>query len=336
MTLVIAHRGASGYRPEHARSAYELALELGADAIEPDLVPTKDGVLVLRHENEISGTTDVADHPEFRHLRTRKTVDGRALSGWFTEDFTWAELQTLRTRERLPALRPESAAHDGEEPILRLEDLLAILDGAGRPVGLVAEVKHAAYFERAGFPMGELLDDVLGEAGWRGDDRLTVESFEKGVLRDLRTRGTGGRMVYLQEARGSAADEVAFHGSLAPTYAAERSDDALAAFASEFHGISVDLATLMAGVDSRALEDPAPVRSAIVERAHGVGLAVYAWTLRPENRFLPAPLRRGGEVAAFGDWERWFTSVVRTGLDGVFADHTDLAVLARSAVGGRA
>ncbi|SOC89067.1 glycerophosphoryl diester phosphodiesterase [Curtobacterium sp. 314Chir4.1] len=336
MTLVIAHRGASGYRPEHSRSAYELAVAMGADAIEPDLVPTKDGVLVLRHENEVSGTTDVADHPEFRHLRTTKTVDGQTLTGWFTEDFTWAELQTLRTRERLPALRPGSAEHDGEEPVLRLEDLLGILDAAPRPVGLVAEVKHADFFHRAGFPMDELLDGVLGDAGWRGDERLTVECFEKGVLRDLRSRGTGGRLVYLQEARGSAPDEVASHGSLAPTYAAERSDDALASLATEFHGISLAVATVMAGTDSVALDDPTPVRSAIVDRAHEAGLAVYTWTLRPENRFLPAPLRRGGEVAAFGDWERWFTSVVRTGLDGVFADHTDLAVLARSAVGGRA
>jgi glycerophosphoryl diester phosphodiesterase len=330
MTLVIAHRGASGYRPEHSRSAYELAIELGADAIEPDLVPTKDGVLVLRHENEVSGTTDVADHPEFRHLRTTKTVDGQTLTGWFTEDFTWAELQTLRTRERLPVLRPRSAEHDGAQPILRLVDLLAILDAAPRPVGLVAEVKHAASFDRAGFPMGALVDAALGEAGWRQDERLTVESFEKGVLRDLRERGTGGRLVYLQEARGSAADEVASHGSLAPTYAAERSEDALASFATEFHGISVDLGTLMAGVDSVALDDPTPVRSAIVDSAHAVGLAVYTWTLRPENRFLPSPLRRGGDVAAFGDWERWFTSVIRTGLDGVFADHPDLAVRARS------
>ncbi|WP_413600750.1 glycerophosphodiester phosphodiesterase family protein [Curtobacterium sp. Curtsp57] len=330
MTLVIAHRGASGYRPEHSRSAYELAIDLGADAIEPDLVPTKDGVLVLRHENEISGTTDVADHPEFAARRTTKVVDGNRLSGWFTEDFTWDELSTLRTRERLPALRPRSAEHDGENPVLRLEDLLAILDAAPRPVALVAEVKHATYFDSIGLPMGELVDGVVGGAGWRGDERLTFECFEKGVLRDIGSRGAGGRLVYLQEARGSAADEVASHGRAAPTYADERTDGALAGLAEEFDGISVDLKTLMAGTDPVALDDPRPVRSDVVERAHAVGLAVFTWTLRPENRFLPAPLRRGGDVAAHGDWERWFTSVVRTGVDGVFADHTDLAVRARS------
>ncbi|WIB59924.1 glycerophosphodiester phosphodiesterase family protein [Curtobacterium sp. MCLR17_007] len=330
--LVIAHRGASGYRPEHSRSAYELAIALGADAIEPDLVPTRDGALVLRHENEISGTTDVADRPEFEDRRTTKTVDGQRLTGWFTEDFTWDELTTLRTRERLPQLRPQSAAHDGDEPILRFEDLLGILDAAPRPVGLVAEVKHATYFDGVGLPMGQLVDAAIGAAGWRGDDRLTVECFEKGVLRDLGARGAGGRLVYLQEARGSAADEVATHGSSAPTYATERTDAALAALADEFDGISVPLGTLMAGVDPVAVDDPGPVRSDVVERAHAVGLDVYTWTLRPENRFLPAPLRRGGDVAAHGDWERWYTSVVRTGVDGVFADHADLAVRARELV----
>ncbi|MFJ3385052.1 MULTISPECIES: glycerophosphodiester phosphodiesterase family protein [unclassified Curtobacterium] len=332
MTLVIAHRGASGYRPEHSRSAYELAIDLGADAIEPDLVPTKDGVLVLRHENEISGTTDVAQHTEFQDRRTTKRIDGQQLTGWFTEDFTWDELRTLRTRERLPELRPRSAAHDGEDPILRLEDLLAILDAAPRPVGLVAEVKHATYFDSSGYPMGALVDAAVANAGWRGDERLTFECFEKGVLRDLRERGAGGRLVYLQEARGSAADEVAAHGSAAPSYATERTDAALAALAEEFDGISLAVSTVMAATDPVRVDDPRPVRSDVVDRAHAAGLDVFTWTLRPENRFLPAPLRRGGEVAGHGDWERWFTSVVRTGVDGVFADHTDLAVRARSLV----
>ncbi|MFZ7087428.1 glycerophosphodiester phosphodiesterase family protein [Curtobacterium sp. RRHDQ10] len=336
---VIAHRGASGLRPEHSRAAYELAVALGADAIEPDIVPTRDGVLVLRHENEISGTTDVAAHPEFAHLRTTKTIEAQTLTGWFTEDFTWSELATLRVRERLPGLRPGSAAHDGEQPIMRLGDLLGVLDAAPRPVGLVAEIKHATYFDRAGFPLDDLVDGVLGEHGWRGDPRLTFESFEKQVLRDLVARGTGGRSVYLMEARGAAADEVAVHGGAAPTYAAERTEASLAALASSFDGISLAVRTVMAGVDSVAPDTVGPLRSDIVERAHAVGLLVYTWTLRPENRFLPGPLRRGGEVAAHGDWERWFGSVMRTGVDGVFADHPDLAIAARaglSGVGGRA
>src|SRR6187402_535365 len=143
---VIGHRGASGYRPEHSRSAYELAIALGADAVEPDIVATRDGELVLRHENDISGTTDVARHPEFAARRTTKTVDGASITGWFTEDFTWDELSTLRVVERLPALRPHSASFDGLQPMLRLRDLLTILDDATRAVDLVAEIKHPSYF----------------------------------------------------------------------------------------------------------------------------------------------------------------------------------------------
>jgi glycerophosphoryl diester phosphodiesterase len=128
--LLIGHRGAPGYRPEHTASSYRLAFAMGVDAVEPDVVATADGVLVLRHENEISGTTDVADRPEFADRRTTKRVDGARLTGWFTEDFTWAELTTLRCRERIPALRPGSAEHNDTEPILRLSDLLDLVEEA--------------------------------------------------------------------------------------------------------------------------------------------------------------------------------------------------------------
>ena len=168
--LVIAHRGASGYRPEHTEAAYRLAFALGADAVEPDIVATKDGVLVVRHENEISGTTDVASHTEFAGRRTEKVIDGVALTGWFTEDFTWAELRTLRARERLPALRGLSASFDGLFPILRLRDVLRLVDRAEAPLdrelGDVAEIKHASYFESIGLPLDELFAAEVNEAGW--------------------------------------------------------------------------------------------------------------------------------------------------------------------------
>src|SRR3954468_15754420 len=148
--LVIGHRGASGHRPEHTRAAYELAFQLGADAVEPDLVATKDGVLVLRHENEISGTTDVAERAEFADRRTTKEIDGSALTGWFTEDFTWTELSTLRARERLGAIRQTNATFDGRYPLLRMRDLFELVDhasdDAARLLGIVAELKHATYF----------------------------------------------------------------------------------------------------------------------------------------------------------------------------------------------
>jgi glycerophosphoryl diester phosphodiesterase len=318
--LVIAHRGASGYRPEHTRSAYLLAIELGADAIEPDIVATSDRVLVLRHENEISGTTDVAEHPEFASRRTTKLVDGEELTGWFTEDFTWAELSTLRATERLPRLRKANRAFD--EPILRLVDLLDILDAADRRVALVAEIKHASYFESIGLPLDELFAAELAAAGWTGDPRLTVESFELTVLGQLRARGIGGRLVFLLEASGSPADDPShpFADYLAP--------DGLAALAAEVDGISVDKQLLLrSDVAGNAIDV-----TDLVDRAHAAGLTVFCWTLRAENTFLAKNLRIGRSSAAFGDWRREYRMIMASGIDGVFADQPDLAVEARAAL----
>lgn len=318
--LVIAHRGASGYRPEHSRSAYDLALRLGADAIEPDLVPTRDGVLVLRHENEIGGTTDVAERAEFADRRTTKIVDGTELTGWFTEDFDWSELSTLAVRERLPGIRPGNTGFP-VEPILRFRDLLALLDEEDRPVGLVAEVKHPTYFDSLGLPPAELLAAELADASWSADPRLTVECFERSLLTALRSRGVGGAVVYLQERKGTAADLEAALGSGAPTYEDERSDEALVALAREVDGISIDKAVLLADAS-------AP----LVPRAHALGLTVFTWTLRPENRFLDRRYR-AGEPAEFGRWAAEFAEVMSTGVDGVFADHPDLALAVRGGLG---
>ena len=325
---VIAHRGACGYRPEHSASAYRLALSLGADAVEPDLVATRDGVLVIRHENEISGTTDVATREEFAGRRRTREVDGTAVTGWFTEDFTWHELATLRVRERLPRLRPQSARFDGLERMLRIEDLLRLLDRheertGDRPV-LVAEVKHATHFGSAGLPMDELVAAAL--AGVPGD-ALMVESFEQTVLDRLRARGTAGRRVYLLEAEGAAPDLVAHHGSAAPSYAAKLAPDSLAALATEVDGISLP--------KSLVLESAHGVRrsSGLVERALEAGLEVYAWTLRAENRFLFREHRLGPNKSDHGDWMREFSLILGTGVTGVFADQPDLAIAARDGVG---
>ncbi|MBN9186969.1 MAG: hypothetical protein J0I62_00510 [Microbacterium sp.] len=168
--LVIGHRGAPGYRPEHSRSSYDLALEMGVDAVEPDIVVSRDGVLVVRHENEISGTTDVTTRPAFADRRTTKTVDGETLTGWFAEDFTWDELSTLRAVERLPEIRPASATFDGQQPILRLRDVLDLVRAAslaqGREIGVVVEIKHATYFAGLGWDVAALLAAELREAGW--------------------------------------------------------------------------------------------------------------------------------------------------------------------------
>lgn len=323
---MIAHRGASGYRPEHSRSAYELACRLGSDAIEPDIVATRDGVLVLRHENEISGTTDVASHREFADRNTTKVIDGQKITGWFTEDFTWAELQNLRVRERIPKLRGRS--FDDAEGILRLADLLGILDDHG-DVGLVAEIKHAAYFESIGLPLDELFAAELGSAGWSDDARLTVECFETRVLRQIRARGVDAEYVFLLESEGAPADEVAARGSDARSFASYLTEEGLAELkASGLHGISVDKRMLL--VTNQAGE--ATGTNDLVARGHAAGLAVYCWTLRAENHFLAKNFQRGRSAREFGAWQEEFELIMRTGLDGVFADQPDLALEARAAL----
>ncbi|MDQ4214331.1 glycerophosphodiester phosphodiesterase family protein [Microbacterium sp. ASV81] len=315
--LVIGHRGAPGYRPEHTAGSYRLAFANGVDAVEPDVVATRDGVLVIRHENEISGTTDVADHSEFAGRRTTKRIDGADVTGWFTEDFTWAELSTLRCRERLPALRPDSAAFDGAEPILRLGDLLALLaetDG----IGLVLEIKHATYFAGIGHDLAALVERDLRAAGWAdGEHALWIESFERTVLDDLQSRGVRARYVYLLEAMGSPADLVARDGERASTYADALTPAGLDAVAgleggSALDGISVDKSLLLADGDT------------VVADAHARGLTVFTWTCRPENAFLDPRFRGAGEDREFGDYRAEWTRIAATGLDGVFVDHADL------------
>lgn len=320
--LIIAHRGASGYRPEHSRAAYELAFVLGADAVEPDIVATRDGVLVLRHENEISGTTDVASHPQFAARKTTKTIDGQSLTGWFTEDFTWDELSTLRTTERLPDVRQPSTSFNGDEGILRLVDLLSIIDEAsiraGRTLAMVAEIKHASYFESIGLPLDELFADVV--RGWATEDNLVVEAFEQSVLHKIRDRGIAGRIVFLIEAAGAPADLVAASGKSARTYADHLTDAGLARLAKEVDGVSVDK-RLIVRKGGAATSD-------LVTRAHAAGLLVFTWTLRAENKFLAKGFRDGVHPAQYGDWRSEFRLIISTGVDGIFVDQPDLALAA--------
>ena len=313
--IVIAHRGASGYRPEHTLSAFRLAIEQGADAVEPDLVATSDGVLVIRHENEISGTTDVASHPEFASRRATKVVDGVSRTGWFTEDFTWDELSILRAREPRPRIRPDSAAHDGREGILRFEQLLELVRIQDRAVDLVAELKHPTHFAALGLNLDGLLVSALAEAGWTDGSRLTVESFELSILKRIRARGLQARFIYLIEAHGAPADDPSV------PFASFLTDDALVTLASVVDGISVN---------KKLLLDPDVADATLIERAHAAGLLVYCWTLRPENRFLAPRHRIGAADRDFGDWEAEFGVLLASGIDGVFTDHPDLAVEARA------
>ncbi len=353
--MIIGHRGASGYRPEHTTAAFELAFALGADAVEPDIVPTRDGVLVVRHENEISGTTDVADRPEFADRRTTKEFLGHRETGWFTEDFTWAELSTLRARERVPHIRPPNTAYDGRYPILRLADLFTLVDEASaatsRALSLVAELKHASYFESIGLPLDDLFSGELADAGWADDPRLVVESFELTVLTQLRRRGLGARQVFLLEAQGAPADEIAAHGSAATPYAAHLGHDGLERLATQVEGISVDKVMLIraeadggvppvpsvdgaaaadTGSADTAPADTAFAGAALVDAAHSAHLDVYCWTLRPENTYLSEAFRTGAGEGTFGRWQEEFALVMNTGVDGVFADHPDLAISVRN------
>ena len=303
---VIAHRGASGYRPEHTLAAYALAIEQGADAIEPDVVSTSDGVLVARHENEISGTTDVADMPEFADRRTTKTIDGQDLTGWFTEDFTLAELRTLRTRERLPELRPASTAYDGQEPIPTLAEILDLARHArtvrGEPVGVVPETKHPTYFAALGLALEEPLVAELERAGL-DRSRVLVQSFEADNLRRLRTM-TDVRLLQLVDRRGANLVTSAGLRTVAG-YA-----DAV--------GVAKDLLIPRDAADN--LLEPTEV----IGDAHDAGLEVVGWTFRRENSFLPADYRVGTDPAGIGDLAAEIHRFLDAGMDSFFTDNPDI------------
>lgn len=332
--LVIGHRGAPGYRPEHSASSYRLAFELGCDAVEPDIVATSDGVLVVRHENEISGTTDVAERLEFASRRATKVVDGVHLTGWFTEDFTWQELSSLRCRERLPKIRPKNVAYNETEPILRLSDVLKIVDEQseerGLPLRVVVEIKHDHYFRQLGLDLVELLVAELAVAGWADrPGRLVIEAFELGALLRLRESGVRSQLVFLAERIGSPADEVAAQQSgthSARSFAWFRSNEGLDLLAASVNGISVAKGNVLRlNALGRAVGT-----TDLVQRAHDRGLLVYTWTLRPENRFLNLRFQTSVHGAEWGDWRGEFGLVLESGVDGIFVDHPDIAVMARN------
>lgn len=330
--LVIGHRGAPGYRPEHTAEAYRLACELGADAVEPDIVVSRDGELVVRHENEISGTTDIAERPEFAHLRTTKTVDGVQLTGWFTEDLTWAQLQTLYCRERLPKLRPKNVRYNDREQILRLRDVLDIVDNCSRDlrrdIGVVIEIKHAQYFADAGVRIEQLLLDELAAMGWADRPRrVVIECFELRVLDQLREAGAPGALVFLTEHAGAPADEVAEHGKRARPFSWFRSEEGLDSLVGRVEGVSVAKADVL----RRNAVGQAVGVSDVVSFAQDRGFLVYTWTLRPENRYLNMRFHSSRKPSEWGNWRAEFSLILGTGIDGIFVDHPDLGVEARAA-----
>ena len=312
--LVIAHRGASGERPEHTAAAYELAIEQGADFIEPDLVMSGDGQLVVRHENEIGGTTNVADHPEFAARRTTKTIDGIPTTGWFTEDFTLAELRTLRARERLPALRPGNTAW-ADETILTFREVIDIAHAAsartGRVIGVAPELKHPSYFEQAGLPMIEPVVDILRANDLTGaDSPIMIQCFEIDCLRSL-SQQTDAPLLQLMSASGGPADHPE------TTYAAMATPEGLAEIATYADAIGVETAMIIPRTSAGAAGGP----TTLVEDAHTANLKVVAWTFRAEDIFVPTDYR--------GDLPGWIRRFYDLGVDAVFSDFPGVAVQAR-------
>jgi glycerophosphoryl diester phosphodiesterase len=318
--VIIAHRGASGERPEHTLEAYRLAIAQGADFIEPDLVMTRDGVLVCRHENEISGTTDVGERPEFAARRVEKTVDGQALTGWWAEDFTLAELKTLRCKERLPQLRPQNTAHDGQEAIPTFAEALELARCAG--VGIYPELKHPSFLRAQGLdPVPAFVRAVREGGGQAAADRMFVQCFECGPLETIASISSlRFSCIQLASAAGRPWDRPD------RAYVDMVSDAGLRDIARYARGVGVEKAMIVprdAGERSLAATD-------LVQRAHAAGLLVHAWTFRAENYFLPAELRCGDPSAAdfmrqHGDLSAELHQFFSAGVDGVFSDFTAAA-----------
>ena len=316
--VVIGHRGAPSYRPEHTLASYELAIDLGADLIEPDLVLSRDGVLVARHENELSLSTDVAEHPEFAARRRTQEVDGQEKTGWFTEDFTLAELRTLRAVERMPALRPLNTAYDGRQGILTLAEIVALVrrrSTRSHPVRVQAELKYPDWWASQGLPMAEIVAAELRRLGAAGrDGSVVVQSFDAAALRALRAdlgpRGPQlGQLVY---------DYPCHDALVTPSGLREISTYA--------EGIGPGKARILLRDPDNALTGV----SDLIGQAHRAGLWVCAWTLRPENAFLPLHLRRGEDLAGQGDLQTEARLLFALGIDGIITDAPDIAVLARA------
>ncbi|MGW7136197.1 glycerophosphodiester phosphodiesterase [Streptomyces xanthophaeus] len=327
---VVGHRGASGYRPEHTLGSYRLALDLGADVVEQDLVPTRDGHLVCRHENEIGGTTDVADHPRFASRRTTKSVDGVAVTGWFTEDFTLAELKTLRAKERIPAVRQRNTLYDGRWEVPTFEEVLRWAEDEGRRRGkrvwLHAETKHPTYFRSLGLGLEEPLARLLRRYGRDGrNGAVFLQSFEPSSIQRLARLVSAPRVVLLSAANTRPWD---FEQAKDPRTVADLVTPAglkwIAGFAQGI-GPTLDL------VIPRDAQGRLGTPTTLVKDAHARGLLLHPYTARNENSFLPAEYRKGTDPAAYGDAFAALRTYFEQGIDGIFTDNPDTGLLAAEA-----
>ncbi|MHC8421935.1 glycerophosphodiester phosphodiesterase [Streptomyces sp. NB004] len=326
---VIGHRGASGYRPEHTFGSYELALDMGADIVEAgDLVPTRDGHLVCRHEPEIGGTTDVAGHPEFADRKRTKLLDGVSTTGWFTEDFTLAELKTLRATERIPANRPHNSLYDGRWEIPTFEEVLRWQNEQtrrrGRQVWIYPELKHPTYFRKLGLGTEERLARLLRKYGKdRGNSPVIVQSFEPTSIQRM-NRLVGNPLAVLLSGANTRPWDFVETGD--PRTTADLvTPKGLREIASYAQGIGPTLDLIIPRDSAGRLTEP----TTLVRDAHRAGLVLHPYTMRNENPFLPAEFRKGADPDAYGDAFGAFRTYFATGIDGIFTDNPDTGVLAR-------
>ena len=309
--IIIAHRGASGYRPEHTLASYELAIDLGADYIEPDLVITKDGILIARHENEISETTDIANHPEFAHLKTTKIIDDEIKTGWFTEDLTIAEIKTLTAQERIPQLRPQNTAYNGIFTIPTFQEIIDLVkhksQTIGRHIGIYPETKHPSYFQSVGLPLEATLLLNLQEINLQ----IFIQSFEVSNLKEL-SQKTDLPLVQLINNIGKPYDFVIDNDPR--TYADLLTQKGLIEIAEYAQAIGVHKNLLIPRDNYGKLLSP----TSLIIDAHAANLQVHAWTFRNEDFFLPLDLQ--------GNPQKEYEIFFSLGIDGVFSDYPNIAL----------
>jgi glycerophosphoryl diester phosphodiesterase len=327
--IVFGHRGAAGYRPEHTLASYELAARMGADFIEPDLVSTKDGVLVVRHEPEIGGTTDVADHPEFADRKTTKTIDGTELTGWFTDDFTLAELKTLRAKERIPDVRQRNTIYDGRYEVPTFQEVLdlraKLSEELHREIGVAPETKHPTYFQKAGLALEPKLVKALKDNGLdKEDSPVVIQSFETANLKELNKEIDVPLVALLDEKTIVPADVAEAGGTTTfGDYATPEGLKGLAGFAD---WVGPWKPYIVPTDDAGDWLEP----TTFVEDAHTAGLKVVPYTFRNENQFLPPALRSSADPNAYGDAFTEYKKFFGLGVDGVFSDNPDTALAARA------
>lgn len=328
---VTGHRGASALRPEHTLASYLQAIDDGADIIEPDLVATKDGVLVARHENDITGTTNVAQASQFAARKATKTIDGIPVTGWFTEDFTLAELKTLRAKERIPANRPANAAYDGQFEIPTLQEVIDLVkkesQARNKVIGIYPETKHPSYFKSVGLPLEKRLVDQLVANGYRGRDAAVfIQSFEVANLKELRAM-TSMRLVQLVDnpnnpPAANGAPRNAPYDFVAAGSARTYADLVTPAGLREIATYADVVSPYKEVIIPRTAANELGSASSFVSDAKAAGLKVHTWTLRPENPFLPVSMRKPDvtSLTQRGDSIAEINAYLKAGIDGFFTD----------------